>query len=123
MKYIQKIFGLAALILTMFACAPQIDDTVDIGQAPTEDQLDFSITPGTSAFKFVLSNTSKITGMATWDLGNGTKSTEASPTVTYSLPGEYTVTLTLVTRGGVATQTVIGSRGWYIPRRSRPTAA
>jgi len=104
MKYIQKLFGLAALILTMFACAPQIDDTVDIGQAPTENQLDFTITPGTTTFKFVLSNTSKVTGITSWDLGNGSKSTEASPTVTYPLPGEYTVTMTLITRGGTATK-------------------
>jgi len=102
MKYIQKLFGLAALILMMFACAPQIDDTIDIGLAPTEDQLDFTITPGTTAFKFVLANTSKVTGIASWDLGNGSKSTEAAPTATYSLPGEYTVTMTLVTRGGTA---------------------
>lgn len=102
MRYIQNLLGLALLALVMFACAPQIDDTVDIGQAPTEDQLDFTITKGATDFKFVLKNTSAITGIASWDLGNGSKSTEASPTVTYAVPGEYTVTMTLVTRGGIA---------------------
>jgi PKD repeat protein len=102
MRYIQNLLGLALLALVMFACAPQIDDTVDIGQAPTEDQLDFTVTKGATDFKFVLKNTSAITGIASWDLGNGSKSTEASPTVTYALPGEYTVTMTLVTRGGIA---------------------
>jgi len=104
MRYIQNLLGLTALMLVMFACAPEMDDSVDIGQAPTEDQLDFSITSAGTDFKFVLKNTSSATGIASWDLGNGSKSTDASPTVTYALPGEYTVTMTLVTRGGIATK-------------------
>ncbi len=104
MRYIQNILGLTALMLVMFACAPEMDDSVDIGQAPTEDQLDFSITSAGTDFKFVLKNTSSATGIASWDLGNGSKSTDASPTVTYALPGEYTVTMTLITRGGIATK-------------------
>lgn len=103
MNYINKLFGLAALVMVMFACAPQMDDSVEIGPAPTSDQLDFTITKGTTDFKFVLKNTSQITGIASWDLGNGSKSTEAQPTVTYPLPGEYTITLTLITKGGTAT--------------------
>lgn len=103
-KYIQKLVGLAALILVMFACAPEMDEGVDIGAAPTEDQLDFTITPGNTDFKFVFNNTSSVTGIASWDLGNGSKSTEASPTVNYPMPGEYTVTMTLITKGGVASK-------------------
>lgn len=104
MNYIHKLVGLAALILVMFACTPEMDDSIDIGQAPTEDQLDFTVTPGTTSFKFILNNTSKVTGIVSWDLGNGSKSTETSPTVNYPLPGEYTVTMTLITRGGIATK-------------------
>ncbi|MDP2889048.1 MAG: PKD domain-containing protein [Bacteroidota bacterium] len=103
-KYIQKLVGLAALILVMFACAPEMDEGVDIGAAPTADQLDFSITPGNTDFKFVLNNTSSVTGIASWDLGNGSKSTEASPTVNFPMPGEYTITMTLITKGGVASK-------------------
>ncbi len=103
-KYIQKFAGLAALILIMFACTPEMDDSVDIGAAPSEDQLDFTITKGTTDFKFVLNNTSTVTGIASWDLGNGSKSTEAQPTVNYPLPGEYTITMTLITKGGTATK-------------------
>lgn len=102
--YIHKLAGLAMLLLTLFACDPQIDDSVDIGTAPTEDQLDFTITPGATAFKFVITNTSSVSGIASWDLGNGSKSTAASPVATYSLPGTYTVTLTLITKGGTATK-------------------
>ena len=103
-KYIQKLVGLAALMLVMFACAPEMEEGVDIGAAPTEDQLDFTITPGNTDFKFVLNNTSSVTGIASWDLGNGSKSTEASPTVNFPMPGEYTITMTLITKGGVASK-------------------
>lgn len=104
-KYIQKITGAMALVLAMAACEPQMDEKPDIGSAPTEDQLDFSITPGTSDFKFVLTNTSSITGIPSWDLGNGSKSTDPSPVANYPLPGTYNVKMTLVTRGGSATIT------------------
>lgn len=106
-KYIQKLVGLASLLLVLFACEPQMEDMVDIGAAPTEDQLDFTITPGASDFKFILNNTSSVTGIASWDLGNGSKSTDASPTATYALPGDYTITMTLVTRGGTATKSKV----------------
>jgi hypothetical protein len=45
-KYIQRLTGIAALLLTLFACSPEMDDAVDIGPAPTEDQLDFTILSG-----------------------------------------------------------------------------
>lgn len=100
--FIHKLAGVAVLLFTLFACDPQMDDAIDIGAAPTADQLDFTITQGSTAFKFVMTNTSSIAGIPTWDLGNGSKSTASAPTATYSLPGTYTVTLTLVTKGGTA---------------------
>lgn len=101
-KHIQKLTGLAILLFAMFACEPQMEDAVNIGPAPTADQLDFTITPGDNDFQFILENTSSVTGIPTWDLGNGKKSTATSPVATYSLPGDYTITLTLSTKGGVA---------------------
>lgn len=115
LKYLQNLLGLAAIILTMFACAPEMEDGIDIGMAPTADQLDFTITKGTSDFKFNLVNTSKITGIPSWDLGNGSKSTDVAPVANYPLPGTYTITMTLVTKGGVAsiTKTVTQSKTDY----------
>ncbi|NEW81473.1 MAG: hypothetical protein GZ094_03800 [Mariniphaga sp.] len=104
-KYFRNIAGLIALMAVMLGCSPQMDTKPDIGLAPTEDQLDFSITPGTNDFKFVIKNTSSVVGIPSWDLGNGSKSSDAQAVGTYSLPGEYTVTLTLVTRGGTAVKT------------------
>lgn len=107
LQYLQKITGLVALVLVLFACNPVMDDAIDIGTAPTEDQLDFSITPGATDFKFVMKNTSSITGIVSWDLGNGSKSSDQSPVATYALPGDYTITMTLITRGGTATKSKV----------------
>ncbi|MGE5395880.1 MAG: PKD domain-containing protein [Candidatus Saccharibacteria bacterium] len=105
-KYIQKLVGLAALMLVMFACAPEMDDKVDIGVAPSEDQLDFSITPNANKPNVVvIKNTSTIPGMANWDFGNNTVGKGESSTVEYPFKGTYTVSLTLYSKGGHSTKT------------------
>ncbi len=104
-KYFRNIAGLFTLLAVMVGCEPQMESKPDIGLAPTTDQLDFTITPGTTDFKFLIKNTSTIVGIPSWNLGNGSKSTDVQPVANYPLPGEYTVTLTLVTKGGTATKT------------------
>lgn len=101
MKYMQRLVGLAALILVMFACAPQIDDMVDIGPAPTQDQLDFSVTPTAAKPNIIeIKNTSKIPGIITWDFGNNQKGKGESASVEYPFKGTYTVVMTLYAKGG-----------------------
>ena len=101
-KYMTRITGILAIIALVIACEPQMADKPDIGLAPTDAQLDFTITPGTDEFRFVLTDASSVTGIPSWDLGNGSKSS-ASPAVGYyPLPGTYTITMTLVTKGGTA---------------------
>lgn len=63
------------VVLAVNACEPQMADKPEIGAAPTADQLNFTITPGSDAFNFVIENTSSVTGIASWDFGNGTKAT------------------------------------------------
>lgn len=104
-KYIIRLTGALAMILALVSCEPQMADKPDIGAAPTSDQLDFTITPGSDDFNFVITNTSSVTGIASWDFGNGTKGSGESAISRYPMPGDYTVKLTLVTRGGVATKT------------------
>lgn len=103
-RYKIGILGFLSLLIMMTACEPQMEKKPDIGLPPTADQLDFTITPGTTEFKFVFTNTSAVTGIASWDLGNGSKSAAAEAIGTYPLSGTYTVTMTLVTRGGVTSK-------------------
>lgn len=104
-KYKFRIAGLLAIILVMIACEPQLKDKPEIGPAPTEDQLDFTLTPVTDDFHVAFSNTSDVTGIAYWDFGNGTKGSGENDTTKFALEGDYTVKLTLVTSGGVASIT------------------
>jgi hypothetical protein len=99
-KYLTRIAGVLAILSVMIACEPQMAEKPDIGLPPTEDQLDFSITPGADAYRFVMTNTSSVTGIPSWDLGNGSKSSVAVAVGYYPLPGTYTITMTLITRGG-----------------------
>jgi len=104
-KHIIRLAGTLAIVLAMISCEPQMADKPDIGAAPTADQLDFTITQGSDAFNFVITNNSSVTGIPSWDFGNGTKGSGQSNIARYPVPGNYTVKMTLVTRGGVATLT------------------
>ena len=63
-----------------------------------------SATSGTAPLSVTMTDTS--TGTPTswlWDLGDGTTSTEQNPSLTYTLVGTYTVTLTASNADGVGT--------------------
>ncbi len=98
-KHLIYIFLIGILLA---ACEPTEIDKIDLGEAPVTDQLDFTIEPGDDDFHFVVTNKSSVTGIANWDLGNGSKATAQQITVYYPLAGEYTITLSLYTSGGSA---------------------
>lgn len=98
--YKTSLTGLIAVIFLMTACEPQLKDKPDVGLPPTADQLSFTITPGSDEFHVIITNTSTVTGIPSWDFGNGTKGTGSSNEVKYSLEGDYDITMTYVTRGG-----------------------
>jgi PKD repeat protein len=105
-KTIFSMFGILALMGLLTGCEPQMDSKPDVGAAPTESQVDFTISPQSgSDFKFAVENTSPVVGIPSFDLGNGTKSTDSKAVGYYPLPGVYTVALTLATKGGTATKT------------------
>ncbi|MGC9342234.1 MAG: PKD domain-containing protein [Bacteroidales bacterium] len=91
-----------ASLLLITACEPQMEDKPEIPAPPTADQLDFTITEGSDAFHVVITNTSSVTGIAHWNLGNGSKARGQSVETKYSIEGDYTIKLTLVTKGGTA---------------------
>jgi hypothetical protein len=107
MKNILKI-GFMALLsaLTMVACDPQEDSGYSLGGIPNASELSFTATPSaTKANVIEFKNTSKVAGVATWSLGDG--STVKGETVTGSYPyaGTYNVTMTLYTSGGAVSTT------------------
>jgi len=102
MKNIMKI-GVMTLIsiFVLFACSPQENSDFALGAMPTADQLDFSTTPTTAKANVIeIKNTSKIVGVATWDLGNDAKGKGESISASYPFKGTYTVIMTLYTTGG-----------------------
>jgi hypothetical protein len=107
MKNILKIGFLTLMsCFILIACDPQENSDYALGQMPTADQLDFTITPSAAKANVIeLKNTSKVAGVATWDFGNGANGKSESVTVQYPLKGTYNVVMTLYTTGGSASIT------------------
>jgi len=105
MKNFRYILFPAVSALMLASCEPAELQKPDIGPAPTTADLQITITPGTDAYHFVIENKSAVTGIASWNLGNGATGNGNSLTAYYPLPGNYTVTLTLYAKGGNATIT------------------
>ena len=104
MKNIMKsgLFALMGFFL-MLSCAPQESDDYTLGAAPQESQLAFSTSPKSGQPNVIeLKNESSVTGVATWDMGNGATAKGPNATAEYPFAGTYTVTMTLYTTGGSA---------------------
>lgn len=100
-KYSLRTAGFFLVTLLMIACQPQLKDKPEIGLPPTTDQLDFTITSGSDEFHVIIENNSSVPGIAHFDFGNNVKASGESHEVKYSLEGDYTIKMTLVTKGGV----------------------
>ncbi|MBW8334096.1 MAG: hypothetical protein K0M40_18920 [Prolixibacteraceae bacterium] len=102
MKNIFKLGAIALIsICVMTACNPQEGSDYSLGEMPTADQLDFASVP-TAAKPNVIdfANTSKVAGVATWELGNGATAKGESVQAIYPFKGEYTIVMNLYTTGG-----------------------
>jgi hypothetical protein len=102
MKNILKIGILALLsIVTMVACDPQEDNDYSLGRLPNASELSFTATPSAANENIIeFKNTSKVAGVATWNLGDGTSIKAESVNNGYPYKGTYTITMTLYTTGG-----------------------
>ena len=70
--------------------------------------VDFTATPTSGTTPLAVQFTSQTTGSVTsyaWNFGDGTTSTQANPSHTYTNAGSWTVTLTVAGPGGTATKT------------------
>jgi gliding motility-associated-like protein len=87
--------------------------------AKSQPTASFSATPTSGCAPLAIGFTDLSTGNPTawtWDLGNGTTSTQQNPTTTYFNPGFYTITLTVSNTGGSNTL----SRTQYITVNDKP---
>lgn len=89
-------------------CKDSITQTLTFGTAPTAAfTVSSASTQCSHADNFTFSNTSSGTGALTyfWSFGDGTTSTLASPTKSYSAAGTFTITLTVTNAVGSSTTT------------------
>ncbi|WP_075602665.1 PKD domain-containing protein [Saccharicrinis aurantiacus] len=102
MKNIIKSSIILVLSTIFFMSCEDKEYTLGANEAPTDEQMDFTITPGDDAFHFVITNNTPVDGIHTvnWDLGNGASDKGNEIIAYYPLPGEFEVTLTITTNNG-----------------------
>ncbi len=91
-------------VTLLYSCKKETVYT--LGPVPTDSQVTIEKTAGADANHWILKNTSTVTGIAYWDLGNGAMVSGNEVTVFYPDVDSYTIVLTLVTSGGVATSSI-----------------
>jgi PKD repeat protein len=84
----------------LLACEPMEVEKPNIGDPLSEDQVSFTINPKSENPNVVVLTNTTPKSIAVWDFGNGITSKGEQVTASYPLQGEYTVTLTVYTRGG-----------------------
>jgi PKD repeat protein len=102
-------YTVIAAIMMILSCTPYEDPRPDLGEAPTSELVKFDFA-ATSENANIIKFTNKSEGFKfLWDFGNGTKAEGTEVTAAYPLKGEYTVTLTIFTKGGMAKNTKVVS--------------
>lgn len=98
MKNLYKIIAFVAIMsFSFYSCTEEYE----LGAEPQSSQLDFSATPNSGKPNVIsFKNTSSVSGVALWDLGNSVTGKGEEVSGSYALAGEYTVTMTLYTSGG-----------------------
>lgn len=90
-------------VLFMVACDPQENSEFSLGEKPKVEDMDFKVTPSADKPNVIyLENVSDISGVATWDLGDGSTAKGEAATASFPFKGEYTVVMSLYTKGGSA---------------------
>jgi hypothetical protein len=98
--YILSLF--TVLSLAFPACKPDQDIDPELGSAPTAEMATFDAQPKADNPNIIaLKNTSPGFNV-TWDFGNGETAQGNAVEAKYPLQGEYTITMTMYTKGGSA---------------------
>ena len=93
---------IAALLLLTFTFSSCEEEEGSLGPAPTSEQIQFTMQPDATNPNIVHFKANAPGFKAVWDLGNGETATGTQVSGAYPLKGEYTVTLTMYTSGGAA---------------------
>lgn len=94
-----------ALMLTFMASCKKDDSVRALGAAPTADQVKFSTAPSATNANVINFKNESPGFKAIWDFGNGATAEGSTAQAAYPLAGTYTVKLTIVTDGGIASTT------------------
>ncbi len=92
------------ILLIFFSCSPKEEDEINIGSAPTEDEMSFTYIEEDNN-TFIFENTSSVDSYAYWDFGNDATGSGNTDTVVYKDAGDYVVSMTIIARGGSGTIT------------------
>ncbi|HMN07110.1 MAG TPA: PKD domain-containing protein [Flavobacteriales bacterium] len=99
-------FSVMLIATSEFGCAgevtmPQLIQTLPAPQPAFNAEPPFGCIP--LNVRFNNNSPGQDQQTASWDLGNGTTSTELSPTTSYTQPGTYSVSLTMTNQAGCST--------------------
>ena len=98
-----KSFTLVGAALMAFSgCTPE-DTESELGPVPTAADVTFTATPDESNPNIIHFSNSSEGFIAVWDFGNGTTARGNEAQTAYAIKGDYTVKLTIMTRGGSGT--------------------
>ncbi len=96
---------LAAVLIIVTACDPQVVSGPDLPATPISADVTFEIEHDTDNPNLVHFTSTAEGFKFLWDLGNGQKAQGTTVTGAYPLAGEYTVSLTAFTKSGQAMNT------------------
>lgn len=113
MKLYNKIYFILLAFAAMAilpACEPEEDAKPDLGPAPTSESVTFTFEYDSANPNIVhFTNTTPDGFIAKWNFGNGSSADGQEATAAYPLRGDYTVTLTVFTKSGRASNSQVVS--------------
>lgn len=101
MKNIIRTF-LLATIVCLWGCQ---EENFDLGPIPGVEEAEFSVAEDTQGANYIVFTNSSVGFLKKWDFGNGSSAEGDVVTAYYPFKGDYTVTVTVFTKGGSVTST------------------